>query len=686
MTSDEKKKEVEIFIRFERRVARRMRALALQDILALALLIGGILSAAAVLYIRLRPLQTSVWAAAAIVMGVATALALVRWFAKRATERDAAFEIDRALALEDRAATAQSVIERGGPHRAVETALLDDAAERVARARPSSVAPYRLSYRHILGLLGVIAVLVAVMIPERSLPGGAAVAEAREDIQTAGEQLEQTAEEIEKIAPPDTETAGLAREQAELGRALRRSVGTRAEALKKLSALEERIRKRHDELASTRADEIVSLAENRFESALSEKPKAAPDKQSANKIEDLDAQPGEMEGVTPATDAARNPDEKDIQAQTKPGPADSKRVNSDASKKGDESKPTGEHDAAEAKRVGERGDDKSTPNRAAENRTDDKAGATETGGDKNPNVGEQGAKAGGQSDTEGRAGETGDKTETQPAGGDDPAGDKSGEEQKAEGDRKTPGGTTGFMAEQAAKSLSGELLKKAEQLRAGQLSAEDIKRIAEAADSLAKDLTPLAESKEFQQSLEQLARQVDPEQLERVARELLSREDVRKELEAAARLLMQNRQAKEIASGMAEKFGRRADEMRAQVRERLPKTGEGGLRGNNSRPGKGVGRDGRRNQLEKANGENPLSGRGKETSLGGQLQRHKGGEYLYLEARPGSGAARTPYSSVYPQYRREAERSVERSQIPLRYRSVIRDYFDSINPDAKKKN
>ena len=48
---------------------------------------------------------------------------------------------------------------------------------------------------------------------------------------------------------------------------------TKAEALKKLSALEERIRERHDEVASTRADEIVSLAEKRFQPALAPKPK-----------------------------------------------------------------------------------------------------------------------------------------------------------------------------------------------------------------------------------------------------------------------------------------------------------------------------------------------------------------------------------------------------------------------------
>jgi hypothetical protein len=70
--------------------------------------------------------------------------------------------------------------------------------------------------------------------------------------------------------------------------------------------------------------------------------------------------------------------------------------------------------------------------------------------------------------------------------------------------------------------------------------------------------------------------------------------------------------------------------------------------------------------------------------LKGKLQQGFGGEYLYLQTKAGVGAARTPYSSAYPQYRREAERSVQRSQVPPNLRSVVRKYFDAINPDAKK--
>ena len=99
--------------------------------------------------------------------------------------------------------------------------------------------------------------------------------------------------------------------------------------------------------------------------------------------------------------------------------------------------------------------------------------------------------------------------------------------------------------------------------------------------------------------------------------------------------------------------------------------------------GEGPGRG--RGPQERRGDEVKLSAGGREVRPGGTIQRKPGGEYLFLQAKPGAGAARAPYSSAYPQYRREAERSVERSQVPQHMRSVIRKYFDAINPDANKK-
>src|SRR5207253_367298 len=134
--------------------------------------------------------------------------------------------------------------------------------------RAAAVVPYRLRAWHAVALAGIAAFVVAVAMPTRQLPGGEAIVEAQADIQSAGAQMEEIGEAIAKLAPAESETAKLAKEQAALGRSFRMSPESRAEALRQLSALEERIRKRHSELAATHADEIVSVAEKRMRNAI----------------------------------------------------------------------------------------------------------------------------------------------------------------------------------------------------------------------------------------------------------------------------------------------------------------------------------------------------------------------------------------------------------------------------------
>src|SRR4029453_10083176 len=54
-------------------------------------------------------------------------------------------------------------------------------------------------------------------------------------------------------------------------------------------------------------------------------------------------------------------------------------------------------------------------------------------------------------------------------------------------------------------------------------------------------------------------------------------------------------------------------------------------------------------------GDRTLAGQGKESSLKGKLQQGSRGEYLFLQSKAGAGAARAPYSSSYPLFRRESE-------------------------------
>lgn len=675
----------------------RKRLLALQDNLALAVFVGGLAAAAIVLYSRLRPLDISGWALAALVFSAVAGVFIARWYMTRASVTAAAFDIDRALGLEDRVATARSIISRGGPDKAVEMALIDDAAERVSNERAASIVPYRMPRRYAICFAGVVALAAASMVPERMLPGGEAVAAAREDIQAAGEQLEQAAAEVEQIAPAQTPTASLAKEQAELGSALRRSKDTRAEVLKKLGALEQRIRERHGELQETRADEIVSLAEKRFQSAVAQTPRPQPKKASAEEEKAAstpESDQGDQPGAAAATDAkdAKNAQAGKPQPQTTARKPDDKSAakpaESVARAQGQQPQTANQNQVAQnpraqnpgAQNQGARGSANSNSARAATGQTDRQTtGSPESTGKPEP-------QAAGQ-----------EPAVQNPQGGQDQPPAQGGEPSSpSQEPSQLPSQLPSVAPELAAKALpalSDQLLQKASELRAGQLKAEDIARLAQSAQALARDLAPLAQSKEFREAVEQLARQVNPQQLEEVARQLLSQEKVRKELEAAAQLLMQNRQAREIVAGLERQFGDRPGDGREPREGAGPGQNQPGGEnsqigskqsgpGRSNSGGEGRGRGGRAGQPQNASGD--IVGRGREAKVSGKLERKPGGEYLYLEAKPGVGAARVPYSSAYPQYRRAAERSVERSKVPPHLRSVVRNYFDAINPDAKK--
>jgi hypothetical protein len=634
-------------VRLERRVMWRKRLLSLQDGLALAVMMGGLIAAALVLLVRLRPIGLPSWTVIVGAMSLSFGAALTRSFLTRASVSDAAFLIDEILKLDDRVATSHLIIERGGPRRALEEALIEDAADRVGNQRAASVVPFRMRRWYTLSLVSLVGLVAALMIPTRSLPADEALAAERVDIESAGDHLEQTATEVEQAVPPGTETATLAKEQAELGRGFRRSTSTRAEALRRLSSLEERIRQRHDDLVSTRADEIVSLADRRLGGALSTL--STPHRKGLAPDETQLA----LSADEPAGASKREPNkgQREAEPQNRPQePVPGKDLKAD-SVSPDSTKPDPRVAKGTAGEPGASGDQKPAEQKPA----DLKADGEKTG---DLNTGER--KADGQQPGE------------QPTGSLDAL--------KAVPDS---------LAEQAAKALprmSAELLKKAAELRANELSPADIEKLRKAAESLSGDLAAIAQSKELQQALQEMARQIRPEQIEQVARELGNQEKLKQELEAAARLLMENQQAKEMVAGLAGQVARMRDEKRQGNGQRGG--GRPDMRDEETRARKQASRGNRVNaggapeKVETA-ADRRLAGQGRESSLKGKLQQGFGGEYLYLQSKAGVGAARAPYSSAYPQYRREAERSVQRSQVPPNLRSVVRKYFDAINPDAK---
>jgi hypothetical protein len=737
----------------QQRVAGRKQLLALQDRLAIVLLIGGLLTAGFVLMERLLLLRPVYWVIFAVILAALVAAFAFDWYRTRTTKKEAAFLIDDAFDLEDRVSTAHAIIARGQTERAVEAALLEDAATRIADKHARAIVPYRVRSWHALSIVGIAALVAAFMIPERVLPGGEAMIEARADIQNAGEQLEDVGEKIAQIAPSESQTAKLAKEQAELGRSLRRMPLSRAEALQKLSALEDRIRQRHSELANTRADEIVSIAEKRLGAALQPKSKT-PQEKAVTDGEQRDALAAEPDAQNETADAKAAPDakatprgssnrgknqssgkatEKQIAKSdaasrsnanradiSDPTTATKPRVN-DTKQAGPPTEPSkANSNQAQATATGEAQKPASEPNAQQPNTQPSNAQATSANpsnpppSQQKPDANDQQAKNNANPTPPSADAKSADPNAANKQADGQPSADQNqpNGEPKPEASKDSNNSMTGMMAEQAAKVLpqmSADLLKKAAELRAGKLTADDLKGLQQSAEMLARDLSKIAQSKELQQAAEQLARQITPEMIEQFARSLGNLEQLKQELQASAQLLMQNQQAKSMVAGLAQKFAKIGEEFgkgeRNQNRDRQRSNDENNSQadnpqgnnpqGNPTRASRGKGQpdDPQGRAIVRASGGltqrtgEPLqrTGRGVETKLSGNPTRGTGGDYLFLKSQARGGVARAPYSSAYPQYRREAERTVERSQVPPHLRSVVRGYFDAINPDGTRK-
>ena len=680
-------------VTLERRVMWRQRFLLLQDLLTLAFVIGLLVAAVFVAIVRLRPLSTPVYPVLIGIAGILIVALLIRWVGNRASRSTAASSIDSSMNLDDRIATAHLILERGGPKSAIEQAQIEDAASKLRVEDASTIVPYRTRSWYAFAVVAAVAFTGAYLIPQRSLPVDQAMVAEKADIESAGLHLEQTSAEIEASVPSETDTAGLAREQAEIGRGFRRASSTRAEALRRLSALEERIRQRHGDLASTRAEEIVSLADRRLGNVvdtLSTSPRKR--KESDNPDPSLGESSNAESRALAANEAGKRVESATDPA--KPGGTGSEKLAS--AKDPQPNAPTGQ------------GRQKQTNQQTKATKPVTGAETPEQkspGSERPPKVTSDPGAPPNQKPT----GESSERPtpEAKPDSAvatdpklEQPKLDQPKPDQPKTGDglqSQPPGAATELLkavptslAQQAAKALpklSEELLKKAAELRAKELSQADIEKLRKAAESLAGDLKEIGQSKELQKALAEMARQVRPEEIEQVARELGNQEKLKQELQAATRLLSENQQAKEMVAGVAGELSRMKDQRRQQeagsrgdgnIERRSERGSDGDTAGGNKR----VGGSSAGEKLPPE--DRKLAGQGREASLNGKLQQRPGGEYVFLKARAEAGAARVPYSSAYPQYRREAERSVQRSRVPPNLRSVVRKYFDAINPDTTK--
>ncbi|MEW6129874.1 MAG: hypothetical protein AB1757_22730 [Acidobacteriota bacterium] len=708
---------VEKINQLARNVMWRRRLLALQDALVLGIIIAGFLSAAVVVYLRWQLLNTPIWLIVAAIFTAVSIGLLIKWRLAFKDENDAGFLIDESLSLEDRFATAQAIINRGNPYHQFEAAQIKDAAGKIAETQASTIIPYQLKKFYAMSLISSLVLVVAFLIPQKSLPGGQEIAEMREEITLAGEELEKYSTEIEKFTPPDTVTAQLAKEQAALGRELRNSNYDRADALKKLGTLEEKIRQRHDELNSTRANEIVGMAERRMRSVLAnigKEEKASDNNQTAiqgNEIKEAQSTVPEKSGAKSAKVQPKSAESKAV--ATKPNTAEPKAKSTETkSTTKDKQTQVAQTPGVDKSKKEATAKPETQPNESTEKGDDSQVAKTENPESRKSTEGQKPQPESPEKNREPSSEDQPGKTEavdkelaqtlkevekeTRSTPNESPNSDP----QKSDGANENSESTnpiTSTLTEQGTKALSNELMDKAKDLQNGKLSAEDIAKLGQSAAQLAKDLAPLAQSKEFQNALEQMVKQINPQTIEQVARELQKNEQLRKELQAAAKLLLQNQQVKEMIAGfrkMGEEMARergldeklKEQEIRKQQAEQQSEQITLNAKNEPGKPGKNNPTGGKGIQTPSTDSSRKLEGKGREERFAGKLQERPQGDFVYTNNQAGKGSARVSYSNAYPQYRREAERSVQRSQVPTQMRSLVRNYFDAINPDARKSN
>jgi hypothetical protein len=264
-----------------------------------------------------------------------------------------------------------------------------------------------------------------------------------------------------------------------------------------------------------------------------------------------------------------------------------------------------------------------------------------------------------------RGGESGDRADANGKDSPDEEGKGAGDEASAE------------------RSLADRARAAAAAALEGTLSDEDAKALREAAGQLGASLEGVEGAEQLQEALEALAEgEISAEELEALAEAIDGLEARAAAQEAARRLSAANRAAKQRIAGR----GAPGDEAEAG-----PFAGRGST---NDREGQAYRPEDEGSTMKDDAGARPdskgdyeakhqserLDEQGYTSQARGKLQGSGRGSSLFVQTAPGKAAATVPYQEAYPRYLRSAERSIERSDVPPEMRDVVRDYFDSINP------
>jgi RNA polymerase-interacting CarD/CdnL/TRCF family regulator len=235
------------------------------------------------------------------------------------------------------------------------------------------------------------------------------------------------------------------------------------------------------------------------------------------------------------------------------------------------------------------------------------------------------------------------------------------------------------------RSLAERARAAAEAAQSRSLDASEKQALRDAARQLGGELEGLENTEELEAALEALAEgDMSADELEQLARALEDLEAASAEHEAAEHLRAANRAAKQQVAGRgpgeresndkAGPFAGRGSTNDRTDQEYETESQPSTMESTRDRPDT-------RGEYEARNESERLGAQGASARVRGNLQRGAKQTTLFVQAAPGRAPTMAPYQEAYPRYRRSAERSIERSNVPPERRGVVRDYFDAINPD-----
>lgn len=253
-------------------LARRLTWLRLQSCCARTFTIGLVVLIVLLIAHRLYLITCPQWLWWAL-MAIAIIGATVWGYLNRATLPEVALEIDERFGLKERLSSAL-LLSRYKDSDPMISALITDAAEHSKRIDPRNIYPQRITREtRYMCAIGVIAILVALFMPEYPLLHSRTDRAVLKAIKLEGRKIKREARKLERRATKKhlKHTQRAARKLSKLGMDLEKGRYDKRKAMLRVAKLTDELKRKHEELARQVAPKdplALNLSLSRLESQM----------------------------------------------------------------------------------------------------------------------------------------------------------------------------------------------------------------------------------------------------------------------------------------------------------------------------------------------------------------------------------------------------------------------------------